>query len=569
MLECPQCSTLNQPDARFCARCRTALTRPAPAAPLPIVTSSPESVTVRLPPSNFGPRSAGALLAQRRYEVASLVSSTAQRNIYRVYDLQRRHCPHCQSPVNNRESKFCEVCGGVLPAGNDDYPLLALWETPSQNGLEAKAQVATLGLRHRGLVNIYHAFEEPLGSGPKRFCLAMDLESGGALSALPIPQSPIKVFAWLKQVATAVHYLHLRGLRFAQMGIDQIRLVQDEAKIANVEQAAPIPPANGHMLIAGDINALPGLLLPLLGNQPRPPAAERIVQAAQAGKFRNGQELVAQVEAALVELLRSANLYWQTGRVSDVGMKREINEDSFLTLELARVHESTHRSVALFALADGMGGHAAGEVASALAINALARTVADRVLRPSLERPELPTLDFRALLEMGCKEAGRLVHSEGQDRKSDLGTTLVAALVVGGEAFVANVGDSRAYHITNERIRQISTDHTLVERLVAQGVISRAEARHHPQGNIIYRSIGEKANVEVDTFVQHLAANEWLLLCSDGLTGLVDDDQIKQVITSSPHPQAACERLVAMANKAGGHDNITVIIVQLIERSRG
>jgi protein phosphatase len=161
-------------------------------------------------------------------------------------------------------------------------------------------------------------------------------------------------------------------------------------------------------------------------------------------------------------------------------------------------------------------------------------------------------------------EANRIVFDERYAKHSDMGNTLVAALLIGNTATIANVGDSRCYHLTPSAITQITTDHSLVERLVETGQITREEAAVHPQKNVIYRVIGDKPDVDVDIFNRTLNINEALLLCSDGLSGMVQESQIYEIWQSSHSPQQACDRLIEAANQAGGEDNITVIIVQIL-----
>jgi protein phosphatase len=163
------------------------------------------------------------------------------------------------------------------------------------------------------------------------------------------------------------------------------------------------------------------------------------------------------------------------------------------------------------------------------------------------------------------RAANQDVYDQRKVADSDMGTTLVMALVIGDTATIANVGDSRAYLLTQDKIAQITTDHSLVERLVATGQITRVEAAHHPQRNVIYRVIGDKPRTDIDTFEQRLAPGEALLLCSDGLSGMVSDDQMWLIWHTSTSPQEACDRMVEAANQAGGIDNITVVIVQIAE----
>ena len=143
-----------------------------------------------------------------------------------------------------------------------------------------------------------------------------------------------------------------------------------------------------------------------------------------------------------------------------------------------------------------------------------------------------------------------------------MGTTVVMALFVGDTATIANVGDSRAYRLGSQCIEQVTTDHSLVERLVATGQITQEEAIDHPQSNVIYRVVGDKTRIDVDLCELRLALGEGLLLCSDGLSGMVPDEQIWQIWRASTSPQEACDRLVDAANHAGGEDNISVVIVQ-------
>jgi len=159
-------------------------------------------------------------------------------------------------------------------------------------------------------------------------------------------------------------------------------------------------------------------------------------------------------------------------------------------------------------------------------------------------------------------EANRAVYERGRKARSDMGTTLVVALAVGSEVYVANIGDSRAYRVNQREIQQITTDHSVVERLVATGEITREQARTHPQRNLIYRTVGDKPQIEVDLFHESLKPGDWLVLCSDGLNGMVEDTQIQLAVTTALNPQAACEELVRLANEAGGDDNITVIVVR-------
>lgn len=244
------------------------------------------------------------------------------------------------------------------------------------------------------------------------------------------------------------------------------------------------------------------------------------------------------------------------GVCTDVGQRRALNEDSYLTLDLG---EAGQGGPSLYAVADGMGGYDAGEVASGLAVQIMAE-LAREAIASSVNVGDLSE-QARLWLRHWVSEANHAVHEARQAANSEMGTTLVAAFVMGATATIANVGDSRCYHMGPHGIKRVTIDHSLVEQLVSAGQITRAEADSHPQRNVIYRAIGDRAEVEVDLYEQLLAAGEALLLCSDGLSSMVPDERIYELWRSAATPQQACDHLVAAANEAGGDDNITVVVI--------
>ena len=247
------------------------------------------------------------------------------------------------------------------------------------------------------------------------------------------------------------------------------------------------------------------------------------------------------------------------GWATDVGMVRSHNEDTALIITAMHVGDDAMQSFGLFILADGMGGHQAGEIASSLA----ARTVAHHVTRsfylPILTSQERDT--GQPALQEVLVDAVRSANGLVAERVPGGGTTLTCALMLGSRAYIAHVGDSRAYIVMEgATLQQITHDHSLVDRLVELGQLTRDEAAVHPQKNVLYRAVGQGGVLEVDTFVRTLSAGERLLLCSDGLWSMLDEAEVADIITRSSSPQAACEGLIAAANQAGGRDNITVIL---------
>jgi protein phosphatase len=232
-----------------------------------------------------------------------------------------------------------------------------------------------------------------------------------------------------------------------------------------------------------------------------------------------------------------------TGAATDVGRVREGNEDAYLVDD----------AMGLVAVADGMGGHRAGEVASATALEALrAAITSGRPLRESIE------------------DANDAVFTKSRTDQDlhGMGTTLTAGtLVAGGTLLVGHVGDSRAYLLRDGEMRQITEDHSLVEELVREGRLTADEAAVHPQRSIITRALGLDLAVEVDVYPVELAPGDRLLLCSDGLTGMVQPDDIAATLRRESDPSRAAAQLVDLANHAGGEDNITVVVVAVTDEA--
>lgn len=246
------------------------------------------------------------------------------------------------------------------------------------------------------------------------------------------------------------------------------------------------------------------------------------------------------------------------GSAQSVGVERDHNEDAlFVLIGNSSGHEAPP-DFGLFVVADGMGGHRSGEVASAISVNTVARRLTQETVLRLFEpngRDHLPAL--QELLQTALEEANQsVVHTVPGG-----GTTLTAAVLLGEQLTVGHVGDSRAYIITENSTEVITRDHSLVERLRELGQLTQAEAAEHPQRNVLYRAIGQGENLEVDVFTQPIPHGGYVLLCSDGLWGEVTDSEISRIVLDHDDPQLACEELIRAANAAGGPDNITAVLV--------
>jgi protein phosphatase len=236
-----------------------------------------------------------------------------------------------------------------------------------------------------------------------------------------------------------------------------------------------------------------------------------------------------------------------------------------LTLELALATGISGTSLGLYAVADGMGGLQAGEAASDLTLRVLAYSIIRSILLPEAKK-EIPGVAEQFILAVVngvIQAANRVVYEKGQSEGLYMGATLTGALIINNKAYIFNVGDSRAYVLEGEHLRQITADHSIVAELAAAGKITREEIYTHPQRNIITRCVGTESGVEPDLFIERMKPGTSLIICSDGLWEMVRDDEIGDVVLKADNPQAACEQLVRRANENGGVDNISVVVIRV------
>jgi serine/threonine protein phosphatase PrpC len=273
----------------------------------------------------------------------------------------------------------------------------------------------------------------------------------------------------------------------------------------------------------------------------------------------------------------------ESATLTNPGRERDINEDR----AWAQIYAPSEGApVGLFIVCDGIGGNLGGECASHWAVEAIKQEMADQFvpvnpratvrlsddeIQAVVEGKEATLLSSAAKMEgrlrQAIQKANRVVYQYAQEKPrqaADAGTTVTMAVVQGQRAVIANVGDSRTYILRNRKMRQITHDHSLVASMVASGQIRPEEIFVHPQRNVIYRSLGQKRQVQIDTFWETLQPGDHLLLCSDGLWEMVQDETvIAHLIESAKTPVLACQVLIDSANTAGGEDNIGVVVVRV------
>ncbi len=236
---------------------------------------------------------------------------------------------------------------------------------------------------------------------------------------------------------------------------------------------------------------------------------------------------------------------------SDVGKIRDINQDAYYYIE--------DDKLPIFIVADGMGGHKAGEVASNLAISTIIRhyeSSKQKILSKEMFIPQFLNESVELANDNLIEEAS------GDDELKGMGTTVTMCLILDDEVYIGHVGDSRAYLLRNGELSQITQDHSLVGELLRIGSITKDEAVNHPKKNIITRALGSNPKINVDVFNRELQNEDKIILCTDGLTNMVTEEKILEILLSSEIPSAVCSTLVNISNEAGGIDNTTIMIIK-------
>jgi len=524
----------------------------------------------------FAPLPKDALLGNGRYRVVEVRHSDERQNLYLVED-SWRVCPRCSEKNANADPavRFCPFCGADLVTVTPLSLRLLARENVAAEAFAAEARLLQANVQHPALLLPHDAFVEA-PYGPPRAYLVEPTSPLSRATSLAVPQEVEQVLEWGEHLARGLACLHQNGATLRRIALDDIAIdgrrarwiCMDEVEFSSpdepnaLQQAANVTGLSRLLfyLATGQMNYTPDASLPA-------PVGDLFARAlGDRPSLTDAPALAEGLEEALRALRRPPGLALLVGWRTDLGQKRSVNEDSLLVLTFAVAFHSLSMPLGLFAVADGMGGHEAGDVASQHAVSALARRLADDLLAAMLTGA--PIADAGPRLLAAVHAASQAVYERRSAAGSDMGTTLVAMLVCGEQATIANVGDSRAYLLTSQSISRITTDHSLVERMVAIGQITREEAANHPQRSVIYRTVGNEPQADADLYQVTLSPGVAVLLCSDGLSGMVSDDALWQIWRTSASPQEACDRMIEAANSAGGNDNITVVIVQAVAHDR-
>ncbi len=568
---CPKCGIANRAGARFCTNCGGPLGQPAavgqPAAPTLLL---PQAAPPTKPKSGF--------FESLVNEVSDMVNEVSD-----MLGLGKGTKPLLPLDLN----------GGLLRPGEtytrtETLPKRPNWfiaqdsrghqvlvcQTGGWSCDTNKAEALARASREQaGLQPVLDVACE--ASGRNYLIMECPNSTPGFLADLTQRVPPEQAAAWAAGIAQALNGLHKMGLVLnddKSQGLNKVLVIEGQARLADLSTCVPLPAdsAQAHRAVLGDIFFLARLLYAITTggnlrqdlNSPKVDSLPRSLQVAivmgARGSYVSFDEMVEHLNGRNLPPLRLIS-----GKATHPGRVRDHNEDQFFVYEVSK-GRSNQPLPAFYMVADGMGGHETGEVAS----ETISRSLQDwldeysssRAGRATQKLGELPQDAIRSAIQ----EANAAVFKQARARQSNMGATVTAALVVGGQAYIANVGDSRTYLFRRGELKQITQDHSLVYSLAKSGQIRWEDIYTHPQRNQIYRSLGEKAEIEIDVFQVELQARDQLILCCDGLWEMVRDPDIQRVLVNSPNPQDACERLVDLANHNGGEDNITIVIVRVI-----
>jgi protein phosphatase len=586
---CSACGSANRDLARFCWNCAAPLPFARPDAEdrrwLAATLASVESSTSTMPaatgdtaplierPSVFArveenlmeePQATPQPLFGGRYEVPE----SAVPGPLSVRDNQPwRHCWACGSTSNEEGEAFCINCGASLEArvyqaylGNADQlsgPLLIA----SVSDPNARAVLPELV-----------DFIEQDGQA-----LAVLHDRGRGTVQLPLDEiAALKVG---RQLAMVLATLHQQSLALGKVSASVLEVTAaGEPRLHDVPALQRITSAEAHLeAVRDDLRALAVLLEELTAT---PRTTQRLSEAEgellageddlsatlrelRTGTIVSADDLATRLDTLLAERTRPLPLRQIVGAATDTGVVRDYNEDSYLYLQLSLHNNATPVQWGAYFVSDGMGGHAAGEVASGLAIRGAADLLLHEYFVKNLDSmAPYDDATVRDTLRRAGLQANQYILREAQQRGNDMGATITFALVVGDRLTVANVGDSRSYLFRDGKLQRISRDHSLVMRLVELGQISEEDIYTHPQRSAVMRSLGDKAEVEVDVFSERLKSGDMLFLCSDGQWEMTRDAEMERIIAADADPHTLCRELVAQANQRGGEDNITVVLVR-------
>ncbi len=477
-----------------------------------------------------------------RYRIERFLRGSEARNLYIVSwheESGRPLCHECGYQDNEPGASHCRQC--FSPLGDRLFILSERWRAD----FRPYHEVVELGLLHPGLARIYDLFEE----GQRLFTVS-ELVEDDFLAAQSSPWEPEHIIRVGRQGCDLLEYLHRNGVALSMLSGEYLVEHDRDLLLHDPEIGMVYPgevPKTQRLQDLRDLGRIMKTFVPHTL-----PDLAALFEKAYDGRYEYPAHLVAALDDFTYQPTTTPPPA-EAAAMSDVGMCRTLNEDNWGWEQLSE-------DVSVFVVADGMGGHDGGEIASELAVKVVLDGTRRR-LHGTLDRSDEA---LAAILGESFGEANNTVKVYAERHRSDMGTTLSGVLIRGHSfAVVANVGDTRTYLIRGKDMVQLTEDHSLVANLVSMGKITKDAARNHPHSNILIRTVGKEWDVEVDLFRCDIQAGDIFLICSDGLWGEVTEKDVLDLVKTHSDLRTACRELVRTANAHGGHDNTTVMLVRI------
>ncbi|MBN2090465.1 protein phosphatase 2C domain-containing protein [candidate division KSB1 bacterium] len=529
-------------------------------------------------------------LINQRYAIEKLIHSRAGMNFYLVKDLlaSALWCGYCGIKVDRED--FCPRCGQDLL---HNHFLMIEGDRHSTNPYK---ELILREIRNEGILAIFERFQYE-----GKFYV-ISTQWGGQTLADISRINPVSLLNWSLVLGEALSYLHANGIFQPELTLESIFLRPDGPQLAGFTKCKfhQLSAVNSRriqlqqrrdlvkfsrMLLRltrltltsktgkGLVSVIRDLVLDTISG--KIVTLKALLEEFQSLKQHSIQPPVFQ-EALTTNTPSVEKCTLLSGKATHTGLIRSLNEDSVATYQFSQFSANSPIPVTLGLVADGMGGHQNGEIASKIAIEIVANQINRDLFLSSSEMNfgQLTDFSIRKIMLDAILAANEKVYQIARAKESDMGTTLTAALVIGGTAYIINVGDTRAYYFNGNQLHHISEDHSLVYLFYKQKRIEYAEIRQHPQRNQILRCLGEK-DLEKNLrfmaekyempylFTQPLTSGDSLLLCSDGIWELVSEDEITEILNTENSPQNASSKLIELANQHGGRDNISVVIIKM------
>jgi serine/threonine protein phosphatase PrpC len=586
---CTNCGALNRSQARYCNKCGNPMVGTEEVVDEDSTRSTLRlQSTVRAPAPTYlaasliSPKAEGESI--KGYSIQEIVP--LQRSNY--YIVRQERCPNGHVNAGTRSTK-CNICQAELG-------IFLMRESQKTHSLvedQIRGQLVQLNeLKLAGLLAHFSIFEqdgrnytvcEYPGDGWKSFNQVI----------LPVKENAL-IVNWCLNLGEALLALSYYGLfpdfnsiaDYLELTITRGKSTACFADLTGFKKVEP-PEGKGGDELGGTyrqkmVSYLAQILYTLTSGKrqnfrraPRDfsdvPAPFRVlIGHASRDEFETFGDFLKALANLFDVPTTKRSLRQIAGYRTESGKRRTRNEDFIGKYNLGMQQSPESPEIGLYLVADGMGGHQSGDLASREVVQVIVDEIQSQSLKMQLapKQPEVTAQIENAttpgeVLKKAIERANEVLYNARQQRGSDRGTTLTAALIVGEACAIANVGDSRTYFSRGGSFDQITKDHSLVASLVDAQMIAPDEVRAHPQRSHIYRNLGDRFSVQIDVYELDLKAGDRLLLCSDGLWEMVLDEEIQQMLQGSSDPQEACDRMVNAANLAGGEDNISVVTVWL------